>query len=74
MIHAQAEAGHYVCDHPHADEPLTEIGRDVKTQMDAPTVLVDRLVGHLAVTRLKHVTEAAANQADRNSRLWGRLM
>ncbi|MDP2318400.1 MAG: hypothetical protein Q8O42_03545 [Acidobacteriota bacterium] len=35
-------------------EPLTEIGRDLKKQTDVPTILVDRLGGHVATTKLKH--------------------
>lgn len=34
-------------------EPLTEIGRDAKKQIDIPTILVDRIVGHVAATKLK---------------------
>lgn len=34
-------------------EPLTEIGRDLKTQTDVPTILVDRIVRHVAKTKLK---------------------
>ena len=35
-------------------EPLTEIGRDVKKQTDVPTILVDRIVRHVATAKLKH--------------------
>lgn len=36
-------------------EPLTEIGRDLKKQTDLPTTLVNRIVRHVATTRLKHL-------------------
>ena len=36
-------------------EPLTEIGRDVKKQTDVPTILVDRIVRHVATAKLKHL-------------------
>ena len=39
--------------HPHTAAPRTELGRDVKKQMDAPTVLLDRIVRHVATTKLK---------------------
>jgi hypothetical protein len=34
-------------------EPQTQIGRDIQSQTDLPTVLVDRLVRQVAATRLK---------------------
>ncbi len=33
--------------------PRTELGRDVKKQTDAPTVLLDRIVRHVATTKMK---------------------
>lgn len=34
-------------------EPLTALGRDVKNQTDIPTILVDRIVRHVATKQLK---------------------
>lgn len=42
-------------DQPPIPEPLTELGRDIKQQMDLPTALIDRAVGHAATTTLKRV-------------------
>ncbi len=50
----EAERTRIACDHPHTAEPHTELGRDVKKQTDAPTVLVDRIVRHVATTKLQH--------------------
>jgi hypothetical protein len=37
-------------------KPLTELGRDVTKQTDMPAILVDRLVRHVATTKLKDFT------------------
>ena len=42
-------------DQPQIPEPLTELGRDIKQQMDLPTVLIDRAVRHAATKTLKRV-------------------
>ena len=34
-------------------EPQTELGRDVKSQTDMPTVLIDRMVRHVATKKLR---------------------
>ena len=52
----EAERTRIACDHPRTAEPHTELGRDVKKQMDVPTVLVDRILGHVATTKLKDLT------------------
>ena len=42
-------------DQSQTPEPLTELGRDIKQQMDLPTVLIDRAVRHAATKTLKRV-------------------
>ena len=49
----EAERSRIADDRTPAAEPLTELGRDVKNQTDVPTILVDRIVGHVATTKLK---------------------
>jgi len=41
-------------DQAEVPEPLTELGRDLKKQTDAPTVLVDRIVHQVATKKLRH--------------------
>lgn len=54
IAHAvERERGRIELDETQTREPLTEIGRDVKSQTDLPTVLADRLVRQVATTRLK---------------------
>ena len=36
------------------EEPQTRVGRDIKRQLDAPTVLVDEIVGQEAKKRLRN--------------------
>jgi hypothetical protein len=40
---------------PQIPEPLTELGRNVKRQMDLPTVLIDRAVRRAATKTLKRL-------------------
>jgi len=40
-------------DRSQTAEPLTELGRDIKQQLDLPTVVIDRTVRHAATTTLK---------------------
>lgn len=49
----EAERSRIAVDRTQAAGPLTEIGRDVKKQTDIPTALVDRIVRHVATTKLK---------------------
>ncbi len=51
----ESERNRLACDRPHTTEPQTELGRDVKKQTDVPTVLIDRIVRHVATTKLKHL-------------------
>jgi hypothetical protein len=50
----EAERHRIAGDRTQTPEPVTELGRDVKQQTDVPTVLVDRLVHHVATKKLKH--------------------
>ncbi len=49
----EAERSRIAGDRTPTAEPLTELGRDVKKQTDVPTILVDRIVRHVATTKLK---------------------
>ena len=49
----EAERSRIAGDRTQTAEPLTELGRDVKKQTDIPTILVDRIVRHVATTKLK---------------------
>lgn len=49
----EAEWSRIAGDRTQTAEPLTELGRDVKKQTDVPTVLVDRIVRHVATNKLK---------------------
>jgi hypothetical protein len=42
-------------DQPQIPEPLTELGRDIKSQMDLPTAFIDRAVRHAATKTLKRL-------------------
>ncbi|MDP2321899.1 MAG: hypothetical protein Q8O42_21485 [Acidobacteriota bacterium] len=50
----EAERRRIAGDRTPTPEPLTALGRDLKKQTDVPTILVERLVGHVATTKLKH--------------------
>lgn len=49
----EAERSRLAGDRTPTPEPLTELGREVKNQTDIPTILVDRIVGHVATKQLK---------------------
>ena len=49
----EVERSRIAGDRTQTAEPLTELGRDVKRQTDVPTVLVDRIVRHVATEKLK---------------------
>lgn len=49
-----AERNRLGSDQTQTRAPLTELGRDVKNQTDAPTVLLDRLVPRVAARKLRH--------------------
>ena len=50
----EQERGRLEPDEALTAEPLTEIGRDIKTQTDMPTVLIDRIVRQVATKKLKN--------------------
>lgn len=52
----EAERSRIAGDPTQAAAPPTELGRDVKKQTDMPTLLVDRLVRHVATRKLKDFT------------------
>ncbi len=49
----EQERGRIELDETQTTEPQTELGRDVKSQTDMPTVLIDRMVREGATKRLK---------------------
>lgn len=49
----EQERGRIELDETQTTEPQTELGRDVKSQTDMPTVLIDRLVRQAATKKLK---------------------
>ena len=49
----EAERSRIAGDRTETAEPLTGLGRDLKKQTDIPTILVDRIVRHVATKKLK---------------------
>lgn len=49
----EQERGRIELDETQTTEPQTELGREVKSQTDMPTVLIDRMVREGATKRLK---------------------
>lgn len=49
----EAERHRLARDQTQTPEPVTELGRNVKQQTDVPTVLVDRIVRHIATQKLR---------------------
>lgn len=49
----EQERGRIDRDETQATEPQTELGRDVKSQTDMPTVLIDRMVRQVATKKLR---------------------
>jgi len=55
----EQERGRIELDQTQTTEPQTELGRDVKSQTDMPTVLIDRMVREGATKRLKRFKSRA---------------
>jgi hypothetical protein len=54
VLHAvEQERGRIDLDETPRTNPLTEVGRDVENQTDMPTVLIDRMVRHIATKKLR---------------------